>query len=66
MATNTNRGNVMRDYASLHLPNIERVLPTTGRITLRNTYTEDDAQDIAAAMKKVALSFATRRASVGT
>lgn len=54
------------DYAALHLPNIERVLPTTGRITLRNTYTEDDAQDIAAAMKKVALSFATRRASVGT
>ena len=31
------------DYNSLHLPNIEQHLPTTGTVLFRNTYTEEDA-----------------------
>ena len=45
------------DYKNLHLPNIERVLPTTGTVLFRNTYTEEDAHDIATAMRKVALHY---------
>ena len=38
----------------MHLPRIEVELPTTGRIMLRNSYTDQDARDIGAAMEKVA------------
>ena len=50
------------DYNALHLPHIERDLPKTGFILFRNSYTEQDAKDIAAAMRKVALHFAERAA----
>lgn len=45
------------DYNSLHLTNIEQYLPTTGTVLFRNTYTEDDATDIAKAMRKVSLHY---------
>ena len=48
------------DYSSIHLPHIERELPKTGFILFRNSYTEEDAKDIAAAMRKVALHYAGR------
>ena len=50
------------DYSTLHLPHIERDLPKTGFILFRNSYTEQDAKDIAAAMRKVALYYAERAA----
>ena len=50
------------DYNSLHLPNIEQYLPTTGTVLFRNTYTEEDANDIATAMRKVALHYAANKA----
>ena len=49
------------DYNSLHLPNIEQHLPTTGTVLFRNTYTEEDANDIATAMRKVALHYAGKK-----
>lgn len=49
------------DYNALHLPRVEAGLPKTGYILFRNSYTEEDAHDIAAAMRKVALHFAARR-----
>ena len=49
------------DYNSLHLPNIEQYLPTTGTVLFRNTYTEEDANDIATAMRKVALHYAGKK-----
>ena len=54
------QGNRRIDYSSLHLPHIERELPKTGFILFRNSYTEQDAKDIAAAMRKVALHYAGR------
>ena len=50
------------DYSTLHLPHIERELPKTGFILFRNSYTEQDAKDIAAAMRKVALHYAEQAA----
>ena len=49
------------DYNSLHLPNIEQYLPTTGTVLFRNTYTEEDANDIATAMRKVALHYTAKK-----
>jgi len=49
------------DYNSTHLPNIEQYLPTTGTVLFRNTYTEEDANDIATAMRKVALHYAAKK-----
>ena len=46
-------GNRRIDYSDIHLPVIERELPLTGSIYFRNSYTENDAHDIANAMKKV-------------
>ena len=46
-------GNRRIDYSETHLPVIERELPLTGSIYFRNSYTENDAHDIANAMKKV-------------
>ncbi len=51
------------DYTKVRLPNIESELPKTGFILFRNSYTEDDARDIAAAMKKVSDYYAPRRTS---
>jgi hypothetical protein len=48
------------DYNALHLPRIEAELPTTGRVLFRNSYTEQDARDIGAAMEKVARHYAAR------
>ena len=56
------QGNRRIDYSTLHLPHIERDLPKTGFILFRNSYTEQDAKDIAAAMRKVALHYAERAA----
>ena len=38
----------------------ERDLPRTGFILFRNSYTEEDAKDIAAAMRKVTLHYAEK------
>ena len=51
------QGNRRVDYRNLHLPNIDRVLPNTGTILFRNTYTEEDGRDIARALRKVALHY---------
>jgi dTDP-4-amino-4,6-dideoxygalactose transaminase len=55
------QGNRRIDYSKVHLPVIERDLPMTGSIYFRNSYTEQDARDIAAAMKKVSDYYASRR-----
>ncbi len=41
------------DYRSLHLPRIDRLLPGLGFFHMRNSFTEADAKDIAAAITKV-------------
>ena len=51
------------DYTKVRLPNVESELPKTGFILLRNSYTDDDAHDIAAAMRKVSSYYASRRAA---
>lgn len=51
------QGNRRVDYKNLHLPNIEMLLPTTGTILFRNTYTEEDGRDICEALRKVALHY---------
>ena len=56
------QGNRRIDFSTLHLPHTERELPKTGFILFRNSYTEQDAKDIAAAMRKVALHFAEQAA----
>ena len=55
------RGHRRIDYGTLHLPVVERLLPHTGFILFRNSYTEQDALDIAAAMRKVARQYAALR-----
>ena len=52
------QGNRRVDYSGVSLPVIERELPNSGSILFRNSYTEDDARDIAAAMKKVSDYYA--------
>ena len=52
------QGNRRVDYSEVSLPVIERELPNSGSILFRNSYTEDDARDIAAAMKKVSDYYA--------
>ncbi len=52
------RGNRRMDYSDVSLPVIERELPMTGSILFRNSYTEEDTRDIAAAMKKVSDYYA--------
>ena len=56
------QGNRRIDYSKVHLPHTERELPKTGFILFRNSYTEKDAKDIAAAMRKVALHYAEQAA----
>ena len=41
------QGNRRIDYSEVSLPVIERELPMTGSILFRNSYTEEDARDIA-------------------
>ena len=55
------QGNRRIDYASMHLPVIERELPRTGALLCRSTDTEGDARDIGTAMRKVALHYAARK-----
>ena len=55
------RGNRRVDYGSLHLPVMERELSKVGFLQFRSTFTEEDVQDIATAMRKVALHYAGRR-----
>ena len=52
------QGNRRIDYSEVRLPVIERELPMTGSILFRNSYTEEDARDIAGAMKKVSDYYA--------
>jgi dTDP-4-amino-4,6-dideoxygalactose transaminase len=49
------------DYASVHLPVIEREMPRTGALMCRSTDTEEDARDIGTAIRKVALYYASQR-----
>ncbi len=49
------------DYNALHLPVVERELPKTGFILFRNSYTEQDATDIATAIRKVATHYRLAR-----
>ncbi|MDE0140080.1 MAG: DegT/DnrJ/EryC1/StrS family aminotransferase [Caldilineaceae bacterium] len=56
------QGNRRMDYSKVHLPHTERELPKTGFILFRNSYSEQDAKDIAAAMRKVALHYAKQAA----
>ena len=53
------QGNRRIDYSEVSLPVIERELPMTGSILFRNSYTEEDARDIAGAMKKVSDYYAS-------
>ena len=53
-------GNVRIDYNKVHLPVVERELPKTVTLLFRSGYTEDDARDIAGAIRKVALHYASR------
>ena len=49
------------DYNALHLPRMEADLPNTGNILFRNSYTEQDARDVATALEKVATHYASKR-----
>ena len=55
------QGNRRIDYSEVRLPNVESELPKTGFILFRNSYTDEDAHDIAAAMRKVSSYYAGRR-----
>ena len=54
-------GNRRVDYKSLELPVIDRELPKVGWVSFRSGFTEEDVRDIGAAMRKVALHYASRR-----
>ena len=54
-------GNRRVDYKSLELPVIEGELPKVGWVTFTSTFMEEDVRDIGAAMRKVALHYASRR-----
>jgi len=49
------------DYTKVRLPNIESELPKTGIILFRNSNSEQEAHDIAAAMRKVSDYYVSRR-----
>ena len=53
-------GNRRIDYNALRLPVVERELPKTNGIIFRG-YTEDEARDIAGAIRKVALHYSSKR-----
>ncbi|MFL2745792.1 MAG: DegT/DnrJ/EryC1/StrS family aminotransferase [Dehalococcoidia bacterium] len=50
----------LKNYQNTSLPVIEKELPNTGSILLRNSYTESDVMDIANAMKKVSNYFSSK------
>ena len=49
-----------KNYQNISLPVIEKELPNTGSILLRNSYTESEVMDIANAMKKVSNYFSSK------
>ena len=55
------QGNRRIDYNALHLPVLEEELPKTLTVGGNSSYTEEDARDIATAIRKVALHYAARR-----
>jgi perosamine synthetase len=55
------QGNRRVDYNALHLRVLEEELPTTLTVGGNSSYTEEDATDIATAIRKVALHYAARR-----
>lgn len=54
-------GNRRVDYNALHLPVLEEELPNTITVGGNSSYTEDDARDIASAIRKVALYYSSQR-----
>ena len=58
--SSTKTGNRRIDYNALRLPVVERELPKTNGIIFRG-YTEDEARDIAGAIRKVALHYSSKR-----
>jgi dTDP-4-amino-4,6-dideoxygalactose transaminase len=55
------QGNRRIDYASIHLPVLDREGPRTCCFMIRSTDTEEDARDIGTAIRKVALHYAARK-----
>jgi dTDP-4-amino-4,6-dideoxygalactose transaminase len=55
------QGNRRVDYNALHLRVLEEELPKTLTVGGNSSYTEEDATDIATAIRKVALHYAARR-----
>ena len=55
------QGNRRIDYNAVHLPVVERELPRTNIILFSSTYSEEDARDIAGAIRKVALHYSSQR-----
>ena len=55
------QGNRRIDYASIHLPVLDREGPRTCCFMIRSTDTEEDARDIGTAIRKVALHYADRK-----
>ena len=54
------QGNRRVDYNALHLPVLEEELPRTLTVGGNSSFTEDDARDIATAIRKVALHYSAR------
>lgn len=55
------RGRKRIDYNEVSLPVVEHELPKTGFILFRSTFTDDDVNDLATAIRKVALYYSTHR-----
>ena len=55
------QGNRRVDYNALHLPVLEEELPKTLTVGGNSSYTEEDATDIATAIRKVALHYSSQR-----
>ena len=55
------QGNRRVDYNALHLPVLEEELPQTLTVGGNSSYTEEDATDIATAIRKVAMHFSSLR-----
>ena len=55
------QGNRRVDYNALHLPVLEEELPKSLTVGGNSSYTEEDATDIAAAIRKVAMHYSSRR-----
>ena len=55
------QGNTRIDYNEVHLPVVEALLPRTSSILFYSSFSEDDARDMANAVKKVANFYAANR-----